>query len=62
LYLCVHLFPIEERRYALLIGRFVTGIGSSIFFLNFFLRFFRLFRSTIKLKKIFFKKKKIFLR
>uniref|UniRef100_A0A914NF51 Major facilitator superfamily (MFS) profile domain-containing protein n=1 Tax=Meloidogyne incognita TaxID=6306 RepID=A0A914NF51_MELIC len=29
LYLCVHLFPIEERRYALLIGRFVTGIGSS---------------------------------
>jgi len=32
LYLCVHLFPIEERKYALLIGRFVTGIGSSIFF------------------------------
>ncbi|CAK5028793.1 unnamed protein product [Meloidogyne enterolobii] len=29
LYLCVHLFPIEERKYALLIGRFVTGIGSS---------------------------------
>ncbi|KAF7634765.1 hypothetical protein Mgra_00005799 [Meloidogyne graminicola] len=29
LYMCVHLFPIEERKYALLIGRFITGIGSS---------------------------------